>query len=422
MIQKNTRRYGSLWNALGSTMYGFNSFLLLTSVNRFLGVEMSGVFGIAFTTSQLLQLVGVFGVGQFQMTDYHEQFSYRVYAKTRVITNVFMGACALLACFALSFSKEKTLLTLLLTAYMMAHSVSELFESRFFQLNRLDLSGKCLFFRTLFSLACFVAALWATKNLYASTAVLALANITAIFLFSYFPCRKFLPSPSPVAKSEVVSLLKTSLPLFISLFLMNFLMQLPKYAIEKQCTDEIQGIFNMIFMPAQVINLVSSFVYRPMLKSLSDSVTQRDFRKSAYLIGRQLAIIFLFTLVACIGSEICGVEVLGLLYGADLSGQSTPLLFVVIGGGLFAVCQLIYYIVLILRKQMLIFYNYTACLIISFFICPLLVRKSGITGAAASFALMQLIIIVIYCLIGFVEFLRSGRKCVGEWCCNEGKN
>ena len=422
MIQKDSRRYGSLWNALGSTMYGFNSFLLLTSVNRFLGVEMSGVFGIAFTTAQLLWIVGIFGVGQFQMTDYHEQFSYYVYLKTKIITSVLMGVCALLACLALSFSKEKTLLTLLLTVYMMAHSVSDLFQNRFFQLDRLDLSGKCLFFRTLFSLVCFAAALWATRNLYVSTAVLALANITAIFLFSYFPCRSFLPSPSSAAKSEVVSLLKTCFPLFISLFLMNFLMQLPKYAIEKQCADDIQGIFNMIFMPAQVINLVSSFVYRPMLKSLSDAITQRDFHKSAYLIGRQLAIIFLFTLAACIGSEICGVEVLGLLYSADLSGQSTPLLFVVIGGGLFAVCQLIYYIVLILRKQVLIFYNYTACLVISFFICPLLVRKSGITGAALSFALMQLVIIVLYCAIGFVGFLRSKRKHVGEDCGNEGKN
>ena len=45
---------GPLWNALGSTMYGVNSLLLLVLVSRACGVETAGVFGISFTTAQLL--------------------------------------------------------------------------------------------------------------------------------------------------------------------------------------------------------------------------------------------------------------------------------------------------------------------------------------------------------------------------------
>ena len=332
-------RSGPFWNALGSIMYGANSVLLLTAVNRFLGVEASGVFGIAFTTSQLLWIVGIFGVGQFQMTDYREQYSFSAYFKTKIISCLIMAVCAVFTCLGLGFSREKSILTLLLTVYMMAHAVSDLFQNRFFQLDRLDLSGKCLFYRTLFSLIFFVLALWLTRNLIISAAILALANISALFLFSYFPCKKFLPVPSAVPRTEIFSLVKACMPLFISTFLMNYLMQLPKYAIEKQNSDVMQGIFNMIFMPAQVINLISSFIYRPMLKPLSNAISSGDKKTAVYLIGRQFAIIGGFTLVCCLGAWLCGVEVLGWFYGADLSGQRLPLLPVPV---LFRSCLAIY--------------------------------------------------------------------------------
>lgn len=406
-------RSGPFWNALGSTMYGANSVLLLTLVNRCLGVEASGVFGIAFTTAQLLWIVGIFGAEQFQMTDYSEQYSFSAYSETKIISSLLMAVCAGLACLGLGFTKEKTVLTSLLTAYMMAHSVSDLFQNRFFQLNRLDLSGKCLFFRTLFSLVCFALGLWLTRKLYVSAAILALANIAAVFLFSYFPCRKFIPAFSVPSKTEILSLIRACLPLFVSMFLMNFLMQLPKYAIERHINDTAQGIFNMIFMPAYVINLISGFIYAPMLKPLSDAVSSGDKKEILHLLTRPLIIIGVFTAVCCLGVWLCGVEVLGWFYGADLSGQRLPLLLIIVGGGLFACCQLIYYVILILRRQGLIMIDYALCLMAALLVCPALVKKSGIMGAALSFVVIQLLLILIYLAFAAFLFLRGRRSVPG---------
>ena len=65
-------RRGIFWNTLGSTMYGLNSFLMLALVSRVGTVEETGAFGIAFTTAQLMYIVGLLGVSHYQMTDYEK--------------------------------------------------------------------------------------------------------------------------------------------------------------------------------------------------------------------------------------------------------------------------------------------------------------------------------------------------------------
>ena len=67
---------GVIWNSLGSLMYGANSFIMLALVSRVGTVEQAGYFGIAFTTAQILYIVGLFGVPHFQMTDYGEKYRF----------------------------------------------------------------------------------------------------------------------------------------------------------------------------------------------------------------------------------------------------------------------------------------------------------------------------------------------------------
>ena len=68
-----------IWNTLGSGMFAANSVLLLLIVSRVFGVAAAGDFGIAFTTAQILYIVGLFGINHFQMTDYAEQYSFASY-------------------------------------------------------------------------------------------------------------------------------------------------------------------------------------------------------------------------------------------------------------------------------------------------------------------------------------------------------
>ena len=87
---------GVFWNTKGSAAYGANSFIMLALVSRVGTVEQSGYFGIAFTTAQILYIVGLFGVNIFQMTDYQHQYRFSDYAKVKIFSCLLMlGGCVL---------------------------------------------------------------------------------------------------------------------------------------------------------------------------------------------------------------------------------------------------------------------------------------------------------------------------------------
>lgn len=56
---------GVIWNTLGSGVFAANSILLLLIVSRVFGVAAAGDFGIAFTTAQILYIIGLFGINHF---------------------------------------------------------------------------------------------------------------------------------------------------------------------------------------------------------------------------------------------------------------------------------------------------------------------------------------------------------------------
>lgn len=157
---------GVIWNTLGSGVFAANSVLLLLIVSRVFGVAAAGDFGIVFTTAQILYIIGLFGINHFQMTDYAEQYSFASYRAAKWITTAAMICGCLVLFFFGGNTRKQAWLLLLLTMYMAVHSFAELYQSRFFQKNRLDLCGKSLFYRTFFSLCCFAVLSATIHNLY----------------------------------------------------------------------------------------------------------------------------------------------------------------------------------------------------------------------------------------------------------------
>ena len=103
-----------------------------------------------------------------------------------------------------------------------------------------------------------------------------------------------------------------------------------------------------------------------------------------------------FILLCCAGAAVLGAPVLGLLYRKDLSGYLTALVIVVLGGGFFALCQLLYYIFVILRWQKHISYIYLAAALAAVPITYGMIQWLGVSGAALSFAAVHCLIALLY--------------------------
>lgn len=380
---------GPLWNMLGSLMYGVNSFVLLMLVSRQAGVGAAGIFGITFTNAQMLWIIGIFGASDHQLTDLHEVYPYAAYRWLKVFSSALMAVATLALCLIMPMDPAKAQMTVLLSVYMLSHVVSELYQSRLFQMNRLDLAGQSQFFRTLIPLLCFTALLYLGQSLQVATVGLAASGFICVWLFGYLPCRPYLRQRRTTSIAECKSLLLACLPLFFSLLLMNLVIQLPKYVIERLGNNEMQGIFNMIFLPAQVISMVAGFIYRPLIHRTSEMLDQRDWKGFFRLLRWQALLVFGIAAVGSLGAWFLGPAVLGVLYGVPLQTQQLAITLVMVGGGLFAFDQLMYYIAVIMRCQRQIMANYLAAFAVGLLVSIPLVRASGIVGAVIAFIVIH---------------------------------
>lgn len=389
-------------------MYGLNTFLMLALVSRVGSVEEVGAFGIAFTTAQLMYIVGLFGVSHYQMTDYDKTYSFREYGLLRSFSCTLMAVGCAFSIWAMDFSGQKALLTILLTLLMVLNVVGDLYQNLFFQNNRLDLSGSALFYRTFWPLLVFAGTYIVTKNLVFSICLQIFSNFVVTMYYVVRVAPAFLQSEhrKGITVGRCRKLLLECLPLFVSLMLMNLVLNTSKYGIEFWMDDQAQGYFNMIFMPAQVINLCGQFLFKPMLNQYATLIhgkQQVQFRK---LLGKQAAMMIGFTLVCCTGASFLGAPVLGLLYQKDLFGYVAPLVIVLMGGGALALTELFYFIYVILRWQKRISGIYLVAIMVAVPITYWLIQWLGVSGAALSFAAVHCVILLLYAGILWKEEMR----------------
>lgn len=387
---------GAIWNTLGSMVYGANSFIMLAMVSQISTVEQTGCFAIAFTTAQILYIVGLLGVPHYHMTDYEEKYNFVDYASVRIFSILMMAIGCVCVIWGLHYTAEKVTYTIGLTVLMMLNVVGELYQCLFFQKKRLDLSGSALFYRTFFSLILFCAALLVTRNILIAIFVQVLVNFSITLYYACVVARPFLNQKATLSSNNVRALIWECFPIFISLLFMNLIINASKFGIEFLLDNETQGYYNMIFMPVQVINMGSQFILKPILNRFAELIYGNQNKKFVILLRQQILLVALFTILCCFATYWWGAPVLGIFYGTDLLRFAFPLTLVVFGGGIFAVCQIYYYIFVILRKQTYILKIYSQALLIAVFITYTMVNHFGLAGAVSSFVVVHIIILSYY--------------------------
>lgn len=395
--QKKQRVSGVIWNALGSLMWGVQSFIMLLMVSRFGSMEQVGAFGIAFTTAQLLYIAGCFGASEYQMTDYAEKYPFPAYYRLRLFSGALMLLLGAAISLAFHFSGEKLAYTASLTLLMLLNVFGENYLCLFFQKNRLDLSGSGLFFRTAASLLAFCAVLVATRDILLAILMQILMDSLVVLYYACRTARPFLPDKAQRPEPGVLQMLiRECFPLFISMFLMNLVINMSKYAVEAFMDAAAQGYLNLIFMPMQVINLCSQFLFRPYLNRYSRELAEPTYGGFYRLLGFQCLLVGILTMICCLGAWFFGASILGPIYGKDISAYTPALTMIVLGGGIFALCNLFYYIFVILRKQQTVMRLYLAALAAAVLLSAILVRQAGVFGAAAAFTLSHVLLLAAY--------------------------
>lgn len=375
------------WNTASGMLMAFQSVLMLMVLTRVCDMATAGVFTIAYANANLFLNVGKYGMRNYQASDIYAVYSYRAYARSRVVTTaamVVLGLAYLAAsALALGYGADKTAAIAMMTLFKAADAAEDVFMGNCQQHGRLDVAAKALTWRLAATIAVFGAGIVATADL--------LAPLSAATAFTFAFCageyawmrRRFgLPAPDEGGSQRVWPLLKTCFPLFLAAFLLFYIGNAPKYAIDAMMDDAAQACYGFIAMPVFVVGLLASFIYNPIIVSLAENWNDGESRLFLRRFARQSAYIVGITVACDLAALVAGVPVLNLLYNAELGDYLADLVVLVTGGGFLALATLFTTGITIMRRQRSLLAGYVVATAFAAAGSPWAVGSAGIDGAS----------------------------------------
>lgn len=398
-----------IFNMVGSLTNAAVSVLLLVVVSHIAGGAAAGVFSIAYSTAQMMYTICVFEMRNIQVTDAKREFSFSSVAAFRLVTIISAWAFFIIFAAIRGYSGEKLYVMGILVAYMSLLSLSDLFQGNMHLNGYLSLAGKSLAFEVALAAIAFAVTLILTNKLLIS--VLSMIAVIVLWLFLYdipFSNNFALFRPSFDFKTQKKIFL-CALPLFLSSFMHQYIFNSPKYAIDSVLTETDQSHYGYLVMPVFCINLLSIFVFRPQLITLSKNWAEKQFLSFKKTVVKLYIWVAIVTVAALAGGYLLGLPVLELLYGADLSGKRPIFMVLLLAGGFSAASTLTLTLFTTMRKQKLCLIAYALTMAFALIMPEIMVRQWGLMGAALSY-LCEMALLFAVMFILFILNMKRGEK------------
>lgn len=376
---------GVFWNMMSSGLNSIVSMLLLWVVTKICGVAQAGIFSLGFSTSQMMLTIGNYGMRNYQVTDIQNKYRMQTYLASRVITNIIMMAAVVLFCLTEGYYLEKAAITILLCMLKMTDAFEDVYGGFYQKNGRLDISGKMMTLRIGIYILSFCICLCVSKNLLLSCLVMCL--VSAILLIVFVRSTKdifAMGRPEFDGKKEVKVLIEC-FPLFLSAFLLMYIGNAPKYAIDLYLTEEAQAYYTYLFMPCFVTNLFVGFVLQPLLVRMSKSWVSKNYRQfiklCIYILGGTAGIAAVIVLLG----TLLGCPILSIVFGVALNEYRNVLSVLLIGGAFFAFSVIEQIVLTVMRKQALLLVGFGGASIVAFLVSDPFVKSWGLLGAGYAY-------------------------------------
>lgn len=406
----------------------FQSVIMLMVLTRVCDLVIAGVFTLAYANANLFLNVGNYGMRNFQASDIRPQFTFKTYYRSRILTGLAMlvGSLAFLAFSALTigYSADKIAAIVLMTFFKMVDTAEDIFDGNFQQHGRLDIGGRLQTGRVGTTIVVFCVCVLISGSLIISLAIATVYSllflIAGLFLIHKLfglPVKdtgeplgraegKIVGGTKPALSTSVKRLLKDCFPLFLAAFLLFYVGNAPKYAIDALMNDVAQAQYGFIAMPVFIVSLLAQFVYMPLVEPLSGKWSRRDYPAFLREFGLQVGIVALITIGCDVAALFLGIPVLQWLYATDLQPFLVELLILVTGGGFLALASLFTMGITIMRQQRKLVWGYVFIAVIALVIANPCVEAWGIAGASWCYLFCMLALAVWFAAI----FYRSFRQ------------
>lgn len=399
-----------VWNVASNGLNSIVSIILLLFVTRLMGAAEAGIFSLGFSTAQMMLTVGNYGMRNYQATDLDPKYSMGTYLSSRICTSVLMLILSALLILFRGYSSEKALILFSLCLLKVTDAFDDLYGGYYQKKGHLELSGKILFLRvSLYSAAFCLSLLLLHSTLLAIAAALLVSGALLVCMVSAVRSKFPLSAPD-FSFGPLRSLLMECFPLCVGSFLLIYLGNAPKYAIDSYLSDTQQAYYNYLFMPCFVINLFVSFALQPLLVRLSVLWRTQNFSE----FSRICRLIHLcaagIALIIILGGVLLGCPLLSLFFGIDLNAYTWVLAVLLLGGTFFAFSVVEQVILTLMRRQYIMLWGFGAASLTALLISSPLVRLYGLMGAAWAYTISSGLLFLIFLATMLFHYMRdTGR-------------
>ena len=380
--KNNIERRTAIWNMVSSILGAAQSAIFLLVVTHVCDAVYAGIFSIATTLGYQIIAIGSYGMRNFQATDVKQKYKFKEYLLSRYFTSIAMFIFLIGYVWIKDYNAEKALIILAFGVYKSVDVIEDVFHGEFQRYNRLDIGAISMTIRYVISFLVFAVVLITSHNLLFACICEAVISILVFIILTYevIKPRKILSVKG--ALKHTGWLLRDCFPLFIGGFLYLYVCNAPKYAIDNCLSQESQMYFAILFMPVFVVNLLSSFVYRPLLVRMAICWNEKRNKEFWHMVMTQIALIFVLTILGILGAYLCGTQILSLVYGVDVNPYRNCLVLLMFGGGFAALIGFLINVLTVMRLQTLLLLGYMVASVAALIVSNPIVSKLGIFGAS----------------------------------------
>lgn len=395
-----------LWNTAASLMSSLAVVIMGVAIVRSGATDsfaraQYGLFTLALAIGQQYQTVGLYEVRTFHVTDVRRRFDFGTYLSTRLLTCLVM--VGLIAYHSWTASTKEPYPAFTVIAAMALLRIFDAFEdvyySEFQRSGRLDIAGKACFARIFTTTFLWSGLYWFTQDLLTSTLITFAVTCVVLIVAYGLPARGVFPLLPSLNVRGVAGILWECLPLFVAAFLNQYLANAPRFAIHAALGDEELGVFAIIYMPAVAINMLSLFVFRPLLTRMALRWTEGKRGEFFSIVRRGLLTTAgAFAIVAAV-TYMIGPPLLALVFGTDVSGYVGELMVLVLAGALNAASVILYYALATMRRLRAVLAVFVAAGATAYLLAPALTRSLAMMGASLAYAATMGLLALLFALV-----------------------
>lgn len=383
-------------NSFGCLTNALSSYVLLTVVTRFNGIEDGGSFSIAWATAQLLALVGYFDLRTIQVTDTKRNFRFRDYFSFRFLSTLGMIPLLLLYLVMTDRSGSLALLFFLLTFYRGLDCIADILEGQLQLEGRIDLSGLFLGTRVVSGSLAFIAVLAFSHNLNMAASAMGFVSLAVIIIFYRAYIRPFGQACLCLHPRTLRNLFAASAPLFIGNFLIGYVVTASRFAIDRYLSTALQNVYSFLLMPAFAINLFSLLIYRPIMTPMAEAWAHRDKKQFLSFLRVSLCWVTILSVLAIPSAYYLGIPIINLVSGLKLDAYRIELILLMAGGSMLAYNTVLSVVTSIFRKQFWVMICNGIGFLTAVAISPVMVRSFGLRGAALAYGIPLAVTAAVY--------------------------